>query len=233
MARASGRARASVSAIARSIAIRARTASTSGASGIASSSVHRSRSAASRWVTGRPSRFQAVAIVEKASIARTGCPPRRNASSASWATWAESSFSSFGRGLGGVAEEDRCSNGRFDVVGDVVDGASIELEGLAVGGQPRGIAGAGQGGIEGLATEAGALVMDRGVDLRCAFEPRPELTRPGMEPATLRVRDRPVQRVAQQLMTEVVQPAQARRVEDELVDQLLERRVQLARAACP
>ena len=61
------------------------------------------------------------------------------------------------------------------------------------------------------------------MDLGRALELRPELAGAGVEAPTVGGRDRAVQRVAQELVPEVVQPAQAGRVQDELVDELLER----------
>ena len=71
-----------------------------------------------------------------------------------------------------------------------------------------------------------ALVVDRGVDLRPALQRLAKLTRPRVQPATFRLRQGPVDRVAQQLMAEVVQAAHARCVEDVLVDELPERPLQ-------
>ena len=117
----------------------------------------------------------------------------------------------------------------IEVVGHVVDGPPIELERLAAGRQPGGLAGPGERRVEGLAAKPGALVVDRGVDLRRPLEPGPELAGPGVVPAPLRGRDRAIQRVAQELVPEVVQPAESGRVEDELVDELLERRLDRGR----
>ena len=65
--------------------------------------------------------------------------------------------------------------------------------------------------------------MDRRVDLRRSLELGPELPGPSVKPATLRGWDRAVERVAQQLVPKVVQAAYAGRIEDEVVDELLER----------
>ena len=133
----------------------------------------------------------------------------------------------------GVVGQDRRPFGGIEVAGHVLDGPAIELERLAAGGQPGGLTGARQRRVVRLAPQAGALVVDRGVDLRGALEPRPELTGAGMELAPIRRRDRAVQRITQELMPEVVQAAQAWRIEHELVDELLERRLERARAARP
>src|SRR6185295_10354174 len=99
----------------------------------------------------------------------------------------------------------------------------------AASGQPGGLTGTRQRRVVCLAPKPGALVVDRGVDLRGALEPRPELTRAGMEPAPIRRRDRAVQRITEELVPEVIQAAKAGRIKDELVDQLLERRLERPR----
>ena len=99
----------------------------------------------------------------------------------------------------------------------------IELERLTVSEQPRGVPGARDRCRKCLPAETGALVVDGRVDLRRSFELGAELAGPRVEPAALPGWDRAVQRVAQQLVPEVIQAAQPRRVEDEVVDELLER----------
>ncbi len=61
--------------------------------------------------------------------------------------------------------------------------------------------------------------------LRLTLELGPELARPGMEPAPIGRRDTAIDRIAQELMTEVVQTAVSGRPEHAVVDQLLERRI--------
>ena len=68
--------------------------------------------------------------------------------------------------------------------------------------------------------------MDGGVDLGGPFEVCSELTRPGVEPAPLAQGHAPVDRVAQELMPEVVQTTGAGCFEDEIVGELLERGVE-------
>ena len=137
------------------------------------------------------------------------------------------------QGLVGAGLQDRRALEEIEVVGHVVDRAAVELERLAPRREPGRLAGTGERRVEGLATESRALVVDRRVDLRRALEPRPELAGPGVVAATFRGRDRPVERVAQELMAEVVQAPDPGRVEDELVDELLERRLDRARPARP
>ena len=126
-------------------------------------------------------------------------------------------------GLFGTGLQDRRPFQVTEVVGHVLHGPSVELEGLAPCRQTRRLACAREGRLERLPAETGPFVMDGRVDLRRALQPGSELACSRVVAAALRGGDRPVQRIAQQLVAEVVQPADAGRVQDELVDQLLER----------
>ena len=130
------------------------------------------------------------------------------------------------RSLARVCIEQRRALPVIEVVRGVVHGASIELEGLAMSRQSGSVPGSHGGCLVRLAAEAGTLVVERGMDLRRAFEPGAELGGPSVEPPSLRGRDRPVERVAQQLVPEVVQVSGPGRIEDEVVHELLERRVE-------
>ena len=57
-----------------------------------------------------------------------------------------------------------------DVVGHIVDGPLVQVEGLAVGGQARGVSGTGERGLERAAAHAGSLVVHGRMDLRGALE---------------------------------------------------------------
>src|SRR6185369_3918297 len=106
----------------------------------------------------------------------------------------------------------------------VLDGTAIELERLATGRQPGSLTGSRQRRVVCLAPQAGPLVVDRGMDLRGTLEPRTELAGACMELPPVRRRDRAVQRIAEELVPEVIEAAKARRIEHELVDELLQRR---------
>ena len=64
------------------------------------------------------------------------------------------------------------------------------------------------------------------MDLRMALELRAELPGPCVVAATVADRHAAVDRVAKELVAEVVQAPGARRLEDIVVDELLERRVE-------
>ena len=64
------------------------------------------------------------------------------------------------------------------------------------------------------------------MDLRLALELRAELAGPRVVAATVAAGHAAIDRVAQELVAEVVEPARARRLEDYVVDQLLERPVE-------
>ena len=162
-------------------------------------------------------------------IARAGSPASRYASAARRAIDSAVSCSSIDWACSAQASRIVARSRSIEVVGHVVDGPPVELERLAPRRQAGGLAGTGEGRLERLAAEAGPLVVDGRVDLRGALQPRPELARPRVVAAALRGGDRPIQRVAQELVAEVVQPADAGRVQDELVDQLLERRLDRVR----
>ena len=74
--------------------------------------------------------------------------------------------------------------------------------------------------------KTGSLVMDGRMDLGRSLEVGPELTGSRVKTTSLRGRDRAIERVAQELVPEVVEAANAGRIEDEVVDELLERRIE-------
>ena len=113
----------------------------------------------------------------------------------------------------------------------VVDRPLVELERLLAGRDPARLAGGGERGAEGLGSEAGALVVARRVDDARPIEVHHELSRLGVEPAQLRRWHGAVDRIAQQLVSEVVVAAVdvVEGIDDRRVDELLERRLELGK----
>ena len=123
--------------------------------------------------------------------------------------------------------------GGREVVRKVRDGAPVQLERLAATRHgARGLRARQRRPVR-LRPKAGALEMDAGVDVGGALDQPAELADPRMEPAQLRGRDDAVQRVAKQLMTEVVEALieEVERVQERLLDQLPQRRVELLERA--
>ena len=73
-----------------------------------------------------------------------------------------------------------------------------------MGRQAGRVARAGEGRLVGLAAQPGPLEVERRVDLGLALELRAELAGPGVEAAAVGERHAPVERVAQELVAEVV-----------------------------
>ena len=80
--------------------------------------------------------------------------------------------------LFGVGLEDRRPLGGVEVVGHVLDGPPVELERLAAGRQPSRLAGAGEGRLERLATQARPARSGRTRGSPTPLQLRPELAGP-------------------------------------------------------
>ena len=111
--------------------------------------------------------------------------------------------------------------------------APIELERFAMGGQARRVARAGQRRIECQPTQTRPLVVQRRMDLGLAFERAPNSPARAWNRRRSADRHAAVDRITQELVLEVEDPAQPRRIEDEMVDELLEGSLDAPRAAGP
>ena len=159
-------------------------------SGIDSSSAHIARAMATRSPSGRASRRQtANSVAERADRLDRHADGAVDGRGFMSHPDGDLVFLDV-PGMIAVRDQDRCPLLWREIVRHVVDGAAIQLEGLAPGGQSGRLVGPGQRGFEGLAAETGALVVDRGVDLGRSLEPRPELTGTGVESPPIRGRDR-------------------------------------------
>ena len=126
----------------------------------------------------------------------------------------------------GVQEEDPdpIRVGQRD--GHVVDRPAHQLESLPMGRHRHGLLRSGEGCPERFLGHPGPLEMDGCVDRRRALQQAAELGRPSVVAAALARRDRPIERIAQELVPEVVLLVVADRIEDVVVDELLDRIVE-------
>ena len=108
----------------------------------------------------------------------------------------------------------------------VLDGATEQLERLAMGRHVHRLLRGFEGRAVCLVRHARPLVMHRRVGVRGSLEQAAELRRPGVEPPPLAGRHRSIERVPQQLVTEVVLAAAMDGVQHVMVDEFLDRLVE-------
>ena len=89
--------------------------------------------------------------------------------------------------------------------------------------------GPGEGALECLVGQARTLEVERGVDSEWALELGAELTGPRVEAAQIAERDAAVDGIPEQLVPEVDETAGARRVDDAVLHEFLERFVERLR----
>ncbi len=82
-------------------------------------------------------------------------------------------------------------------------------------------------------TQTRTLVMQRRMDLGLALETCPEFSGPCVDPAPLGQRNAAIDRITQELVLEVEHAARTWRIEDEVVHQLLEGRLDRLGMAVP
>ena len=127
----------------------------------------------------------------------------------------------------GEEQEDPGALGVGQRRGHVVDRAPEQDECLPVRREPHRVLPGREGGPERLRGHPGALEVHRRIGCRRPFELAPELRRPGVEPTAITRRHGSIQRVAKQLVPEVELAAAVERVEDVVVEKLLDRGIEL------
>src|SRR5438309_2982687 len=105
------------------------------------------------------------------------------------------------------------------------DGTAVELERFAMRGQSRRVTSSGKSCLERALSEPRHLVVEGRMDLGLTLELCPELAGTRVIPPPVGDRDAPVDRVAQELVAEVDEAARTVGIEDGLIDQLLDRRL--------